>query len=216
MFKTPAIALALALLAFPTAASAQEVFGGVYAHAVGTALSLGSSRESGVDVQIGYRGGKFIRGIGLQPYVLGALNSNGDTSYAAAGLSWKFGDRIYIRPGLGVAVHNGSTRISRSTDRIASGSRVLIESESGVGARINERLTVEASSFHLSHGQLFGGKPRHRQYRRATEPQAVEDTGWRPGCESPADLGYGINTRSMTWMTPLTASLGVVIRADPL
>ena len=158
MTKAPAIALALAIVALPATASAQEVFGGVYAHAVGTRLSLGSSRESGVDFHIGYRGGNIIRGTKLQPYVLGALNSKGDTSYAAAGLSWKFGDRFYIRPGAGVAIHNGSTEDFIVEDRIAFGSRVLIETEVGIGARINDRLTVEASLVHLSHGQLFGGQ----------------------------------------------------------
>ncbi|MBA3729582.1 MAG: acyloxyacyl hydrolase [Sphingomonas sp.] len=142
----------------PASTHAQEVFGGIYAHAVGTKLSLGSSRESGVDFQIGYRGGNIIRGTKLQPYVLGALNSKGDTSYAAAGLSWKFGDRFYVRPGLGVAIHNGSTEDFVLDDRIAFGSRLLIESEVGVGARINERLTIEASLVHLSHGQIFGGQ----------------------------------------------------------
>ncbi len=142
----------------PGSAQAQEVFGGIYAHAVGTKLSLGSSRESGIDLQIGYRGGKIIPGTGLQPYVLAALNTKGDTSYAAAGLSWKFGDRFYVRPGIGVAVHNGSTKDFIVEDRIAFGSRILIETEVGIGARVNDRLTVEASLVHLSHAQLFGGQ----------------------------------------------------------
>ena len=159
MNKIIAILAALsASVLHPASVHAQEVFGGIYAHAVGTKLSLGSSRESGVDFQIGYRGGNIIRGTKLQPYVLGALNSKGDTSYAAAGLSWKFGDRFYVRPGLGVAIHNGSTEDFVLDDRIAFGSRLLIESEVGVGARINERLTIEASLVHLSHGQIFGGQ----------------------------------------------------------
>jgi hypothetical protein len=142
----------------PASAQAQEVFGGIYAHAVGTKLSLGSSREGGVDLQIGYRGGNIIKGLGLQPYVLGALNTKGDTSYAVAGVSWKFGDRFYVRPGVGVAIHNGSTRDFEEEDRIAFGSRFLLAPELGVGARINDRLTVEASLVHLSHAQLFGGQ----------------------------------------------------------
>lgn len=152
------LAIAAALLMFPTAASAQELFGGIYAHAVGTKLSLGSSRESGADFQLGYRGPNIIRGTGLQPYAFGQVNSNGDTSFAAAGLSWKFGNRFYIRPGVGVAVHNGSTEDFIVADRIAFGSRILIETEVGIGARINDRLTIEASLVHLSHGQLFGGQ----------------------------------------------------------
>jgi lipid A 3-O-deacylase len=153
-----ALTIAAALLLVPTAASAQELFGGLHAHAVGTPLSLGSSRESGVDLQLGYRGGNLIRGTGLQPYAFGALNTKGDTSYAAAGLSWKFGDRVYIRPGVGLAIHNGSTEDFIVEDDIAFGSRILFEPEVGIGARINDRLSIEASWVHMSHGQVFGGQ----------------------------------------------------------
>ena len=153
-----ALAVAAGLVSAPGTAQAAEVFGGIYAHAVGTRLSLGSSRESGVDVHAGYRGGRIFPKLGLQPFVFGALNSKGDTSYAAAGLSWKFGDRFYIRPGAGLAIHDGSTEDFEVDDRIAFGSRVLIETEVAVGARINDRLSLEASLVHLSHGQLFGGQ----------------------------------------------------------
>ena len=44
------------------------------------------------------------------------------------------------------------------TDRIAFGSRVLFEPELGIGTRINNRLSVEASWVHMSHAQLFGGE----------------------------------------------------------
>ncbi len=152
------ILIAASALLLSGTAHADEVFGGVYAHAVGTKLSLGSSRESGVDLQLGYRGGKIIPGTGLRPYVFGALNTKGDTSYAAVGLSWKFGDLFYVRPGLGLAIHNGSTEDFVLDDRIAFGSRILIASEIGVGARINDRLTIEASLVHLSHAQVFGGQ----------------------------------------------------------
>jgi len=149
---------AVAAISAPARANAAEVFGGIYAHAVGTRLSLGSSRESGVDLQLGYRGGKIIPGTGLQPYVFAAINTKGETSYAAAGLSWKFGDRFYIRPGVGLAIHNGSTADFEVDDRIAFGSRILFAPEVGVGARVNDRLTIEASLVHLSHGQVFGGQ----------------------------------------------------------
>ena len=151
-------ALAATALSLPASAHAQEVFGGIYAHAVGTKLSLGSSRESGVDFQVGFRAGDIFRVPGLQPYAFGALNTSGDTSYAAAGLSWKFGDRLYVRPGVGLAIHNGSTKDFMLDDRIAFGSRILFAPEIGVGARINDRLTIEASLVHLSHGQVFGGQ----------------------------------------------------------
>lgn len=153
--------LTAALLAATTApATAGELFGGVYAHGVNTPLTLGGSPEGGADFQLGYRGGALARPFGsdLQPYVFGALNSRGDTSYAAAGLSLKFGDRIYFRPGVGLAIHNGSARdfTISGNDEIEFGSRILFEPEVGLGARVSERMTVEASWVHLSHATLFG------------------------------------------------------------
>src|SRR3954451_9033090 len=150
-------ACCLALLsAIPFApAHAGEVFGGVYVHDVKTPLDE-SGIEHGVDVMLGYRGGK-IFGTPLQPYVFGALNTAGDTSYAAVGLSAKFGKRIYIRPGIGLAVHTGSAKKFQdlSNDKIEFGSRVLFEPEVAIGAQVNGRLSIEASWVHLSHAQFF-------------------------------------------------------------
>ena len=154
IFRLCALAFAASGIAAP--AQAGEIFGGVYKHAVDTPLSLGGNLEQGYDFQVGYRGGKIIPGTGLQPYAFGALNSAGDTSYAAAGLSWKFGDKIFIRPGVGLAIHNGSAANFNRTDRIAFGSRILFEPELGVGVRVAPRTTIEASWVHMSHAQLFG------------------------------------------------------------
>lgn len=148
----------LAILAMAAPAHAGEVFGGVYKHAVATPLSLEGGREQGVDFQLGFRGGRLFPGLGLQPYAFGALNSAGDTSYAAAGLSWKFGDKFFVRPGLGLAIHNGSAAKFDRPDRIALGSRVLFEPELGVGLRVTRNATIEASWIHMSHGTLASGQ----------------------------------------------------------
>lgn len=136
-------------------AHAGEVFGGLYAHNVNTPISFGSP-EGGVDIQLGYRGSG-ITGLKLEPYIFGALNTKGDTSYAAIGLSRKFGDRIYIRPGIGLAIHTGSAAKFDNpfNDKIEFGSRILFEPELGIGARISERMTIEASWVHMSHATLF-------------------------------------------------------------
>jgi hypothetical protein len=148
--------MVLIALAAPAAANAGELFGGVYVHDVKTPLDK-SGIEGGADVMLGYRGGS-IGHTPLQPYVFGALNTAGETSYAAVGLSAKFGRSIYIRPGLGIAVHTGSAEKFQdpSNDKIDFGSRVLFEPELGVGAQINDRLSIEASWVHMSHAQLFG------------------------------------------------------------
>ena len=135
-------------------AYAGEVFGGIYAHDVKLPTDK-SGLEGGADVMVGYRGGS-IAHTPIQPYIFGALNTAGDTSFAAVGLSAKFGRKIYIRPGIGLAIHNGSAGRFFRTDKIAFGSRVLFEPELAVGTRINGRLSVEASWVHMSHAQLFG------------------------------------------------------------
>lgn len=135
-------------------ASAGELFGGLYAHDVDTVLTK-SGIEEGVDIQLGYRWDR-IGATPLQPYAFAAANTAGDTHYAAAGLSAKFGDRIFVRPGLGIAIHTGSDDKFNRTDRIAFGSRVLFEPELGIGYQLSDRASLEASWVHMSHAQLFG------------------------------------------------------------
>jgi hypothetical protein len=119
-----------------------------------------SGIETGIDFSLGYRASTIghLLGAQLQPYVFGALNSAGDTSYAAAGLSAKFalGKNFYFRPGLGIAVHNGSAGKYYRTDKIAFGSRVLFQPEIALGMYVTKRVSIDASWVHMSHAQLFG------------------------------------------------------------
>jgi lipid A 3-O-deacylase len=156
MKKISTLVAALAALACSSAAQAGEIFGGVYVHDVDTPLTK-SGIEHGADIQLGFRGGD-IGHTPLQPYIFGALNTAGDTSYAAAGISAKFGDRVYVRPGLGIAIHTGSAEKFQdlSNDKIDFGSRVLFEPELGLGFKVSDRASVEASWVHMSHAQLFG------------------------------------------------------------
>ena len=153
--KIPALICA-GLIITASPATASEVFGGVYVHDVKTPLDL-SGVEPGADLMAGWRGDK-IAHTPLQPYVFGAVNTAGATNYAAVGLSAKFGQKIYVRPGLGLAIHTGSAKNFEdpTNDRIEFGSRVLFEPELGIGTQLNDRLSVEASLVHMSHAQIFG------------------------------------------------------------
>ncbi len=135
-------------------AHAGEIFGGLYVHDIKSPLTQ-SDFEGGMDLQIGWRGGR-IGPTPLQPYAFAALNTAGNTNYGAVGISAKFGNKLYVRPGLGVAVHTGSSGNFQRTDRIAFGSRILFAPELGVGTQLNDRVSVEASWVHMSHAQLFG------------------------------------------------------------
>ena len=148
-----------AAVTFPSAAQAAELFGGVHVHDVKTPLD-DSGIESGADLSLGYRGdtiGHLWRA-SLQPYLFAAVNSDGNTNYAAVGLAAKFplGGSWYIRSGIGLAIHTGSAGKYYRTDKIAFGSRILAEPEIGIGTQLSRRFSVEASWVHMSHAQLFG------------------------------------------------------------
>ena len=146
-------------LAVPAGAQAAELFAGSHIHDVKLPLDE-SGIETGVDVSLGVRGGDIGRlwRIEFQPYVFGAINSAGNTNYAAVGISAKvpLGRNLYFRPGLGIAIHDGSAGKYYRSDKIAFGSRILAEPEIAIGAQLNRRLSVEASWVHMSHAQIFG------------------------------------------------------------
>jgi hypothetical protein len=150
-----AAAFALALPAAAAAAELPELFAGIHAHGVKTPLSLDSDREGGIDLSLGVRGGR-IAGTPLQPYAMASVNLEGGTNFLVGGVSARFGDRLYLRPGLGLAVHDGSASNFQLPERLAFGSRILFAPELAVGAQVNKRIGVEASWVHLSHAQLFG------------------------------------------------------------
>jgi lipid A 3-O-deacylase len=150
---------ALALASATPPAGAAELFGGAYLHDVQPPLTH-DLNEDGHDFQIGYRGNPIARlgpiG-GPAPYAFVSVNDRGDTSLAAVGLSWRFGGPVYVRPGIGIAIHDGpSRRLRPDGKRSDLGSRVLFEPELAIGATIAPRLSAELSWVHVSHAQLFG------------------------------------------------------------
>ena len=155
-----AIAAVTTLIASP--ASAQELFGGIAKHGVDTPFTFGTG-EGGTDIQLGLRGDPIVSfGAigGPQPYIFGSLNTSGDTNFVAAGLSWKFNaGSVYIRPGIGLAVHDGpKERYDNEGRRTDLGSRVLFEPEIGVGMNVAPRVSVEAHWSHISGARLFNSE----------------------------------------------------------
>lgn len=149
----PAVSLLL-----PSAARADEIFAGVYAHGVDTPFSM-ETHEGGADLQLGYRLDpvEWLKVIGKPaPYVIASLNSEGDTSFIGGGVSWKLGrGRVYVRPELGIVVHDGPSRkVSANGRKLDLGSRVLFEPGVAFGVNLSPKIAIEASWVHISHGQL--------------------------------------------------------------
>ncbi len=165
-YRFAAALCALYTVLTTTPAHADELWLGVTAHEVDTPFSL-KIREGGRDMQAGWRGDriKALRFLGKpSPHVLVSVSVNGETNLAAAGLSWKLGDKFYVRPGIGIAIHDGpipraglllSNGNRRRTDL---GSRILFEPEIAAGIKVSGRLAVEGSWVHVSHARLLSGQ----------------------------------------------------------
>lgn len=176
-----AAALGLAALGHAGQARAAEAFVGVYAHDVtfiGNVVGLGAAgREHGADLHLGYRTAP-IQSLGFiwnpQAHAFVSVNSEDTSHFAAVGLSWRIplADKLYFRPGIGLAYTTGKTRHPSATEpgltqaeqdrrtwlyynRIAFGSKVLFEPEFALGVDLSDRLALEASYTHLSNGQIF-------------------------------------------------------------
>jgi hypothetical protein len=149
--------LIAALPAFASPVHASELFGGVLAHDTDSPFTIGRI-EDGADFQLGWRGKpiRALRAIGSpSPYVFGSVHSEGDTHFAAAGMSWKIGGRVFIRPGIGLAVHTRGSDGVANGFRTDLGSRVLFEPELGIGYQISDRAAIEATWVHISNAQLL-------------------------------------------------------------
>ncbi len=152
---------AMGLVAAP--AQAGELFGGLYAHAVDTPFTLDTGEE-GVGVQIGARTEPLdaLDFIGRpSAHAFGSINTAGDTNFVAAGLSWKFDiGRVYVRPGVGLALHDApDLRVDPATRiRTDLGSRVLFAPELAVGANVTSRVSLELSWVHISNARIFNSE----------------------------------------------------------
>jgi hypothetical protein len=155
MRRAPALLPLLLLAAAPARAS--ELFAGLFAHDVETPLTKGGL-EGGADVEIGWRGAR-IGALGFigapSPYLFGSAATGGKTHFAAAGLGWRLGGRLFVRPGIGLAVHTRSSHGVANGLRADLGSRVLFEPELGLGYQLTARVSLEAAWVHVSHAQLF-------------------------------------------------------------
>lgn len=150
-----------AAIAFPSAsASAADLWAGIYRHDITLAQV---KFETGEDLKLGWIGDP-LKGLGAigrpSPHIVLSKSLNGETNYAAAGLDWRFGSILYVRPGIGLALNDGPRRAYRQGRRVDLGSPITFEPELAFGWRVSPRLALEASWIHLSHATLFSRQNR--------------------------------------------------------
>lgn len=151
---------AFALTALP--AKAQEVYLGASVHGVDLPTSIDTG-ERGHDLQAGIRSKPIeaLRPIGAPTaYLHGQVSLDGETSFAAAGLSWQIGKgRLYARPEIGLAVHSGEIpKVDPLGQRLDLGSRVTFQPGLALGLRLDKKVSAELSWVHLSHATLLSGQ----------------------------------------------------------
>lgn len=164
-------AFGAALMLAPGAeAGVDEVHVGVMAHNICVINCDNANKEDGpnVEFQVSFDSPSFLNwAFSPQPYLMASVNTSGNTSFAGAGLEWRwnFADKWALEPGFGLAVHDGATdnpyangtpeAEAFSNENVLLGGEVLFRTS--LGLTYDFRGPWEAQLFyeHLSHGQIL-------------------------------------------------------------
>ncbi|OZB16525.1 MAG: hypothetical protein B7X53_08650 [Hyphomonas sp. 34-62-18] len=165
------IASAAALSASASAQVIDEVRLGVMAHNLCVLDCDNADKEDGPNIngEIVFSSPDFLNLIwSPRPYVMGSVNTAGDTSFGGAGLhwNWDFAEGWSLEPGVGYVVHDGeldfpfpqgdprNNPISES--KVFLGSRDLFRTSLSLNRDLAGPWGVQLMYEHLSHGQILG------------------------------------------------------------
>jgi len=116
-------------------------------------LWIGFSRESSVDInaEVLFNSVYDVLGGHIHPAVGASINTGGDTSKVYAGLRYRY--ELDNGPffGLGVAAHDGETKLVQA-DKKALGSTLLFHIPAEVGYRFSEHYSASIYFDHISNG----------------------------------------------------------------
>ena len=168
-------ALALSLTFAPALAAqagpVDEIRLGVVAHNVCIANCDNANKEDGPNIngEIVFKSPEFLNILwSPKPYVMGSVNTAGDTNFGGVGLQWdwQFAEGWAIEPGVGYVIHDGELTfpfpqgdprndpISATT--VFFGSRDLFRTSLSLNRDLGEKWGVQLMYEHLSHGQILG------------------------------------------------------------
>lgn len=153
-----------------------EVRVGVLAHNISVGINPGNeNQEEGENVQaeLTFHTPNFLKWkyfFNPHPYIVGSLNTAGNTSFGGVGLlwDWEFGKNKAwaVETGLGYIVHNGELDIQFPAgdprnagfddNNILFGSRDLFRTTVALGRDFGPRWGGQVIYEHLSHGQIIG------------------------------------------------------------
>jgi lipid A 3-O-deacylase len=157
----------------PAAARVEELRLGIVYHNIRIEEEgLAKPKEHGPNVEgeIVFSSPRALAPIGApRPYVMTSVNMHGDTSFAGAGLYWRweFTEGWAIEPGVGYVIHDGERDIpldlppdSPDSDAFEArhqllGSRDLFRSSLALEREVGPRLAWQVYYEHLSHGHVL-------------------------------------------------------------
>jgi lipid A 3-O-deacylase len=149
----------------------EEVRLGVTLHNIQVIEAKNANKEDGVNIngELVFAQPQWLSWTRARPYVMASVNTAGDTSFAALGLTWKWNvaPGWAIEPSFGYAVHNGELENPFPPDQSAArqafqdshalmGSRDLFRSSLAISRDMGENWGLQLVYEHLSHGQILG------------------------------------------------------------
>jgi lipid A 3-O-deacylase len=168
-------ALSLSLAALPALAAqagpVDEIRVGVVQHNVCVLDCDNADKEGGpnVNAEIVFKSPEILDIIwSPRPYIMGSVNTAGDTSFGGAGIEWewKFAEGWSFEPGVGYVVHDGELEFpypqgdprndAISSEKVFFGSRDLFRTNFSLNRDIGESWGIQLMYEHLSHGQILG------------------------------------------------------------
>lgn len=166
-------AISAAFLVAPVAGAdvLESVRLGVMDHNIRVIDPKNADKESGVNIngQINFNSPRFLGLIfSPKPYVMGSVNTDGNTSYGGVGLEWdwEFADGWHLEPGFGYVVHDGEIELPFPPgdprrqpfldENVLLGSRDLFRSSLALTLDFSDRWAGQIIYEHLSHGQILG------------------------------------------------------------
>jgi len=162
-----------AVMAMAPAARAEvnEVHVGVLQHNICVINCKNADKEDGpnVEFQVSFDSPDFLRwAFSPQPYVMGSINTAGETSFGGVGLEWRWDvtERWAIEPGVGYVIHNGEIEnpypsgspeaAQFAAEHVQFGSRDLFRTSLAVTYDFDGPWEAGILYEHLSHGQILG------------------------------------------------------------
>lgn len=173
LFTSALIAAFACFLAPAAHADVDELRIGVVQHDIRTFHGqLADPKEDGpnVEAELVFTSPDWIKWLGApRPYLMASANTQGNTSFAAVGLYWRweFANNWAFEPGFGYAVHNGELDIPENLGRDTPestafeaqhqllGSRDLFRTSFALEHELGRRTAWQIYYEHLSHGQIL-------------------------------------------------------------